>query len=82
MGGTMIILIVPMIVGGYFNIISRKEENNNDNFSMRWPCIFNAIIESLDLGELALSGGQYTWPNCSDSTTYEKLDRILASVNT
>jgi endonuclease/exonuclease/phosphatase family metal-dependent hydrolase len=40
---------------------------------------FNAIIESVDLRELALSGGQFTWANRRDLPTYEKLDRILVS---
>jgi exonuclease III len=71
---------LPMIVGGDFNIIRRREEKNNDNFNTRWTFIFNAIIESLDLRELSLSGRQYTWANRRDTPTYEKLDRILASV--
>jgi hypothetical protein len=69
-----------MIVGGDFNIIRRIEEKNNENFNTRWPFIFNAIIESLDLRELSLSGRQYTWANRRDTPTYEKLHRILASV--
>lgn len=52
---------LPMIVGGDFHIIRRKEEKNKDNFNTRWPFIFNVIIESLDLRELALSGRQFTW---------------------
>jgi hypothetical protein len=47
---------------------------------IRWPFIFNAIIESLDLREIALSGRQFTWANRRTSPTYEKLDRILARV--
>jgi Asp-tRNA(Asn)/Glu-tRNA(Gln) amidotransferase C subunit len=70
-----------MLVGGDFNIIRRQEEKNNDNFNSRWPFIFNAIIESLDLRELALSGRQFTWANRKVNPTYEKLDRILASVS-
>ena len=42
--------------------------------------MFNAIIESLDLREIILSGRQFTWTNRRDTPTYEKLDRILASV--
>ena len=45
----------PMLVGGDFNIIRRKEDKNNDNFDPRWPFMFNAIIKSLDLREIALS---------------------------
>jgi hypothetical protein len=72
---------LPVLVGGDFNIIRRKEEKNNDNFDTRWPFIFNAIIESLDLRELALSSRQFTWANCRDTPTYEKLDRILTNVD-
>jgi hypothetical protein len=65
---------------GDSNIIRRQEEKNNDNFHARWPFIFNAIIESLDLREIALPGRQFTWGNRRDNPTYEKLDRILARV--
>jgi exonuclease III len=71
---------LPLLVVGDFNIIHRKEEKNNDNFNPRWPFIFNAIIESLDLRELALSGRQYTWANKRENQTFEKLDRSLVSV--
>ena len=42
--------------------------------------MFNAIIESLDLREIALSARQYSWASRRDMPTFEKLDRILASV--
>ncbi|XP_024310192.1 uncharacterized protein LOC112268600 [Brachypodium distachyon] len=72
---------LPLVVGGDFNIIRRQEEKNNDNFNARWPFIFNAIIESLDLREIVLSGRQYTWASRRDIPTYEKLDRVLTSVD-
>ena len=68
------------MVGGDFNIIRRQEEKNNDNFNAQWPFIFNAIIHSLDLREIELSGRQYTWASRRAIPTLEKLDRILASV--
>jgi hypothetical protein len=71
---------LPLMVGGDFNIIRRQEEKNNENFYARWPFIFNAIIESLDLREIVLSGRQYTWANRWDNPTCEKLDRILVRV--
>jgi hypothetical protein len=52
---------LPLLIGGYFNIIQHKEEKNNNNFNTRWPFLFNAIIESLDLREIALSGRQFTF---------------------
>jgi endonuclease/exonuclease/phosphatase family metal-dependent hydrolase len=71
---------VPMLVGGDFNIIRRQEEKNNDNFNARWPFIFNAIIETLDLREIIMSGRQFTWASRREIPTYEKLDRVLTNV--
>jgi exonuclease III len=51
---------LPLLLGGDFNILRRKEDTNNDNFNGRWPFMFNAIIESLDLREISLSERQYT----------------------
>jgi hypothetical protein len=59
----------------------RKEDKNNDNFKPHWPFVFNAIIESLNLREIALSGRQFTWANRRENPTYEKLDRVLSTVN-
>ena len=42
--------------------------------------MFNTIIESLDLREIELTGRQFTWANALPNPTYEKLDRVLASV--
>jgi hypothetical protein len=54
---------------------------SNNNFNPRWPFVFNAIIESLDLREIVLSSRQFTWASQRENPTYEKLDRILASVD-
>jgi hypothetical protein len=40
---------LPLMVGRDFNIIRNLSENNNDRFSARWPALFNACIESLNL---------------------------------
>jgi hypothetical protein len=69
-----------MLVGGDFNIIRRPHEKNKDNFNAHWPFVFNAIIESLNLREIVLPGRQFTWASQCDSPTFEKLDRVLASV--
>ena len=71
---------LPMLVGGDFNSLRKKEGKNNDNFNPRWPFLFNAIIQSLDLREIDLSGRQFTWDNRRDTPTFEKLDRVLTSV--
>ena len=71
---------LPILVGGDFNIIRRQEEKNNYNFDGRWSFMFNTIIESLDLREIDLTGRQFTWANSLPIPTYEKLDRVLTSV--
>jgi hypothetical protein len=70
----------PSLIGGDFNILRRKEDKNNDNFKPHCPFVFNAIIESLNLREIALSCRRCTWANRKENPTYEKLDRILSTV--
>jgi hypothetical protein len=38
-----------LCIGGDFNIIRNSSEENNDKFEERWPFLFNAVIDSLDL---------------------------------
>jgi hypothetical protein len=54
---------LPFLVGGDFNILRRREDKNNDNFNPCCSFIFNAIIESLNLRDIALSGRNFTWEN-------------------
>lgn len=70
---------LPILLGGDFNIIRNPTEKNNDNYSEKWPFLFNAVIDSLDLRELELTGRKFTWANSSSKSTFEKLDRILMS---
>jgi exonuclease III len=71
---------LPLLLAGDFNILRRPEDKSNDNFNPRWPFMFNAIIENLNLREIVLSGRQYTWASRRTVPTFEKLDRVLASV--
>lgn len=71
--------MLPLLIGGDFNIISNALEKNNDRFQSHWPNLFNAVIESLNLREPELPGRPFTWANYAEVPTYEKLDRILVS---
>ena len=51
---------LPIVVGGDFNIIRRRDKNNKNNFHGRWSFMFNMIIESLDLREIELLGRKFT----------------------
>jgi hypothetical protein len=72
---------LPILIGADFNIIRSPHEKNNNNYNTRWSFVFNAIIESLNLREIVLTGRQYTWASRRQIPTYEKLDRVLASVD-
>jgi hypothetical protein len=71
---------LPLCIGGDFNIIRNSGEKNNDKFEERWPFLFNADIDSLDLRELEISGRKFTWANSRRVPTYERLDRVLVSM--
>lgn len=53
------------MVGGDFNIIRNPAEKSNDRFNSRWPLLFNACIESLNLSELELTGRRFALVNSS-----------------
>jgi len=72
---------LPYIIGGDFNIMRRPEDKSSGVFDAKWPNLFNAVIESLDLKEIVMSGHQYTWAGPRDNLTFEKLDRVLVSTD-
>jgi exonuclease III len=67
----------PILIGGDFNILRFRQDKNNDRFDGYWPFLFNAVIDSLNLREVSMTGRQYTWANNRPVPTYEKLDRVL-----
>lgn len=50
----------PILLGGDFNIIRKPSEKNNDKYENRWPFLFNAVIDGLDLREIEMSGRKFT----------------------
>jgi hypothetical protein len=64
-----------------FNIIQNSSEKNNDRFEKRWPFLFNAVIDSLDLREIEMSGHKFTCANSRRVPTYERLDGVLVSTD-
>ena len=70
---------LPYLIGGDFNIMRNPEDKSSGDFDPKWPTLFNAVIESLDLREIVMSGCQFTWAGPGDNPTFEKLDRVLVS---
>jgi endonuclease/exonuclease/phosphatase family metal-dependent hydrolase len=66
-----------MIVGGDFNILRYNSEKNKNFYSSRYSDMFNWIINSYGLREIALNGGKFTWSNNHADPTLQKLDRVL-----
>ena len=71
---------LPTLIGGDFNVMRHSKEKNTNRFNYRWPFLFNAVIDSFDLREIELTGRQFTWANSLPSTTFEKLDRVLMTI--
>jgi hypothetical protein len=61
----------PKWKGGFFT------KKSKGNFEQHWPFLFNAVIDDIDLKELAMLVRCYTWANNIPNPTYEKLDRIF-----
>jgi hypothetical protein len=38
------------------------------------------VIDDLNLREIQMSGRKYTWANTRENPTYEKIDRILMTM--
>jgi hypothetical protein len=65
---------LPLIVGGDYNILRHLSEKNNTNYDARWPFLFNAVIDGLNLKELEMSGHEFTLANNLASPTFFKLE--------
>ena len=70
---------MPLLIGGDFNIIRFASEKNKAWRPSRWSDTFNSIINTYELRELDMDGGQFTWSNNQKNPTLEKLDRFLMS---
>ncbi|XVF29009.1 hypothetical protein REPUB_Repub15cG0083100 [Reevesia pubescens] len=72
-------LEMSLCCGGDFNVIRFSEEKigAGDNFSAMGH--FNDFIEDLELVDLPLEGGKFTWFSNQDAPTFCRLDRFLVS---
>jgi hypothetical protein len=70
---------LPLLIGGDYNILRSPMEKNKDTFNERWPFLFNAIIDGLNLRELEIYGRKFTRTNNLQNPTYGNLDRVLMS---
>jgi endonuclease/exonuclease/phosphatase family metal-dependent hydrolase len=70
---------LPLLIGGDFNLLRGANEKNKALKRSRWNDMFNYIINTCEMREIDMSGGQFTWSNNQTVPTLEKLDRFLVS---
>jgi len=69
----------PMLMGGDFNIMRYSSDKNKPFSPNKYSDLFNWMINTYELRDLNLNGGNYTWSNNQDFPTLERLDMILMS---
>jgi len=69
----------PMLLGGDFNILRFSSDKNKSFIGNKATDLFNWVINTHELRDLPLNGGNYTWSNNQQLPTLERLDRILIS---
>jgi exonuclease III len=69
-----------LLIGCDYNILRHPSDKNNDRYNNRWPFLFNAVMDRLNLRELEMPGRKYTWANNLSTLTFEKLDLILTTM--
>jgi hypothetical protein len=70
---------IPTLIGGDFDILRSSDEKNKHFAGNRHTDLFNWVINSFELRDLPLIGGEYTWSNNQSEPTLERLDRVLIS---
>jgi len=68
-----------MLMGGDFNIMRYSSDKNKPFSPNKYSDLFNWMINTYELRDLNLNGGNYTWSNNQDFSTLERLDRISMS---
>jgi hypothetical protein len=46
----------PILIDGDFNLLRFRHEKSKGRFDGHWPFLFNAVIDSLDLREVSMTG--------------------------
>nr|XP_020167362.2 uncharacterized protein LOC109752860 [Aegilops tauschii subsp. strangulata] len=67
----------PWLVLGDFNLIRFPHEKNNNRFDASRAAVFNSLVNSLALHELALLDRLFTWTNRRDPPTLARLDHVF-----
>ena len=67
------------LIWGDFNLIYQAIDKNIGRLNRRMMNAFRHFISETELQELHLKGRRFTWSNERDTSTLERLDRVLVS---
>ena len=73
--------ILPVILGGDFNLIREVSEKNSLLYDHKLMDSFNDFIRKFNLREIPLGGHKFTWTNKQINPVLVKLDRFLVSTD-
>lgn len=68
------------ILCGDFNMIYRLPDKSNDRLNLRAMRRFRRALDEMTVDELHLHGRLYTWSNERRRPTFERIDRVFATV--
>jgi len=72
---------LPLVMGGYFNLIRNMTEKSSNNCDQSLMDLFNTFIGDFQLKEIRRSGPKFTWTNKQDYPVMVVLDRFLISTD-
>lgn len=69
------------ILCGDFNLIYQAVDRSNDHLNLRSMRRFRRAIDDMQVDELYLHGRLFTWSNEHRQPTFERIDRVFATVS-
>lgn len=64
---------------GDFNLICRAADKNNDRINRRLMNTFKSALDDLELREIHLHGGKFTWTSGTANPTMTKIDHVFCT---
>lgn len=77
----ILLVEVPIIVGGDFNLVRDSSEKSTGNVNNSLVNFFNQFVSDVNLREMYRHGGTYTWTNKQISPIMAILDRVFISAD-